>query len=112
MRTWTGRINVESTINVPRRATLWFMRLVLVACAVLGCGRTAPFSGEPATMTKRAMLPSPRHEPGVFTDGTFVYVLGGDATVPNGHTLDEVLRFDPRDDTVVVLPEHLPTRRA
>jgi hypothetical protein len=53
-----------------------------------------------------AVLPSPRHEPAVFSDGQVVYVAGGlDGTT----FLAEIVRFDPTAGTVTVLPEVLPT---
>lgn len=53
------------------------------------------------------VLPSPRHEPAVFSDGQSVYVAGGlsDKNVQ----LAQIVRFDPSASTVTILPEMLPT---
>jgi N-acetylneuraminic acid mutarotase len=53
-----------------------------------------------------AVLPTPRHEPAVFSDGQSVFVAGGldDQTV-----LTQIVRFNPSTNAVDVLPEVLPT---
>lgn len=54
-----------------------------------------------------AVLPSPRHEPAVFSDGQAVFVAGG---LDDKNTLlSEIVRFDPTTGTVTVLSEVLPT---
>jgi hypothetical protein len=53
------------------------------------------------------VLPSPRHESAVFSDGQSVYVAGGldDKSV----VLSQIVRFAPSAGTLAVLPEVLPT---
>ena len=57
-------------------------------------------------LVQAGMLPSPRSEASVFSDGRSVYVAGGLDHRNVG--LAEIVRFDPTTDTVTALPETLP----
>jgi hypothetical protein len=106
------------------KASFVSLRLLgsLVALAVAGCGSSGakvhgdagsdvllPPLLDPGATLLTAVLPSPRHEPAVFSDGNSVFVAGG---MDDKNTLlAEIVRFDPRSGAVTVLPDVLPTPR-
>ena len=64
-------------------------------------------SGGPGAGVAAPVLPSPRHEPAVFSDGESAYVAGG--LDDKGTLLSQIVRFTPSSATMTVLPETLPT---
>jgi hypothetical protein len=54
-----------------------------------------------------SVLPTPRHEPAVFSDGQAVFIAGG--LDDSNLCLTQIVRFEPREGGVTVLPEVLPT---
>ncbi len=61
----------------------------------------------PGATVLGAVLPTPRHEPAVFSDGNAVFVAGG--LDDKSTLLADIVRFDPGTGAVTVLPEALPT---
>jgi hypothetical protein len=90
--------------------------------ALVGCGGSAKSGGDaglaskdvrvppmlnPGATVMTAVLPSPRHEPAVFSDGDSVFVAGG--LNDKSTLLAEIVRFHPGTGVVTTLPEVLPT---
>jgi hypothetical protein len=93
--------------NRARRRGLWGWGLCgLLGAAQLACA-TVPVAKNPqGVLVHVATLPSPRLEATVFSDGRSVYVAGGQDDT--GAVLSQIVRFDPSEGTVTVLPEALP----
>lgn len=83
--------------------------VLLSACAHTGgrgvCGANT-YAGIGSATVLEAVLPSPRHEPSVFSDGKSVFVVGG--LDGQGVFLSQIVRFDPDSNIVLILPEKLP----
>jgi hypothetical protein len=60
----------------------------------------------PGATVLDVVLPTPRHEPAVFSDGQSVFVAGG---LDDQAVLAQIVRFNPTTNVVDVLPEVLPT---
>jgi hypothetical protein len=60
----------------------------------------------PGATVLNVVLPRPRHEPAVLSDGQSVFVAGG---LDNQSVLTQIVRFNPTTNVVDVLPEVLQT---
>ena len=115
----------ESAIARSNRVWLWLL------CGgfglTMGCGQTGqgnhdagpsggrdaavdfvlpPMFAPPGATVLDVVLPTPRHEPAVFSDGQSVFVAGG---LDDQGVLTQIVRFNPTTKVVNVLPEVLPT---
>ena len=117
-----------SSLSFGRNSSRWFALLCgCLGVALVGCGRSGKSSGDagsasnhdagkdvrlppklnPGATVMTAVLPSPRHEPAVFSDGDSVFVAGG--LDDKSTLLAEIVCFNPSTGVVAVLPEVLPT---
>lgn len=72
----------------------------------VGVANTCTCAGIGSATLLDPVLPSPRHEPSVFSDGKSVFVVGG--LDSQGVFLSQIVRFDPDSNIVSILPEKLP----
>lgn len=83
----------------------------LIAVALILAPVTAALApSELSVRTSGAVLPTPRSSAAAAYFEEIVYILGG-TSFPSGEIYSEIVRFDPRDETVSIEPVQLPSAR-